>query len=82
MKIRATPKLDSARTMVRAVLERGAREGWSLHRLRAEMRAAFPFCMVSRTTWRTAVVLTTGHGLRGLADPRHETLARMRGGAS
>lgn len=80
MKVRATPKLDAARVAVGAVLAMAETRGWSQRRLRADLRAALASCPVSRTTWRTAVILLTGRGLRKLPDPRHAQLARMREG--
>lgn len=81
MKHRPSPKLDAARVAVAAVLARADAAGWPLRRLRAELRAACASSPVSRTTWRTALVLLTGRGVRGLKDPRHGALARMKGAA-
>lgn len=77
MRYRGTPKLDAARAAVRAVLARAEAAGWPLARLRGELRAARECVDVGQTTWRTAVVLLTGRGLRKLQDPRRATLAAM-----
>lgn len=64
---------------VRAVVKASEEASWPVSRLRGELRLALEACPVSRTTWRTAVVLVTGRGLRKLPDPRHATLERLRG---
>lgn len=64
---------------VRAVVKAAAEAAWPVGRLRGELRLALEACPVSRTTWRTAVVLVTGRGLRKLPDSRVATLERLRG---
>lgn len=73
---RPAPKLDLARAAVRAVLARGEAAAWTLRRLRAELRAAWVGSGVSRTTWRTGIVLESGGGIRKLRDPREKRLGR------
>lgn len=82
MKSRATPKLDAARVAVAAIIATGEACGWTQRRLRAELRVGCSASSVSRTTWRTAVVLVTGRGLRRLKDPRGVMLAKMKGRAA
>lgn len=77
---RPSPKLDAACVAVRATIAQGEAAGWSLRRLRAELRAAKAFFMGSSSTWYLAVVHVTGRGARKLRDPRHEVLDRMRKG--
>lgn len=82
MKPRRSPKLDFARASVATVLARANAAGWPLSRLRAELRVAQQGSGVSRTTWRTAIVLVSGGGIRKLRDPRHAELARRKGRAA
>lgn len=79
MPSRGSPKLDLARVAVGAVLARAGATGWSLRRLRAEMRVARTQIGVSAATFYRAILLVAGVGARRLRDPKrvHAVLARL-----